>query len=175
MSTLRAIETVWRGYRFRSRLEARWAVFFDALGVSWEYEPEGFETSAGWYLPDFRLTGQSVPDLYVEVRPKNEFEPKVSALNGGFAGTGLHCQFVYGDPFSWFEHRWLQLARICTQVCEEYSGDACGVPKLADVPVGARLFTGSYIEGRFPWGVHDWRAAATAARQARFEHGETPR
>jgi hypothetical protein len=28
--TIQAIETVYRGHRFRSRLEARWAVFFDA-------------------------------------------------------------------------------------------------------------------------------------------------
>lgn len=40
---IKAIETVYRGYRFRSRLEARWAVFFDALGLEWEYEPEGFD------------------------------------------------------------------------------------------------------------------------------------
>ena len=39
----KAIETVYNGYRFRSRLEARWAVFFDALGVKYEYEAEGFE------------------------------------------------------------------------------------------------------------------------------------
>lgn len=35
---IKAIETSYKGYRFRSRTEARWAVFFDALGVRWEYE-----------------------------------------------------------------------------------------------------------------------------------------
>ena len=35
------IETIYKGYRFRSRLEARWAVFMDACGADWEYEPEG--------------------------------------------------------------------------------------------------------------------------------------
>ena len=30
---IKAIETEYNGYKFRSRLEARWAVFFDALGV----------------------------------------------------------------------------------------------------------------------------------------------
>jgi hypothetical protein len=39
---LKPIETFYRGYRFRSRLEARWAVFMDAAGIVWEYEPEGF-------------------------------------------------------------------------------------------------------------------------------------
>lgn len=51
----KAIETRYAGCRFRSRLEARWAVFFDAMGFEWEYEPEGFELSTGRYLPDFRL------------------------------------------------------------------------------------------------------------------------
>jgi hypothetical protein len=53
---IKAIETVYKGYRFRSRLEARWAVFFDVLGVEWVYEPEGFESIDGYrYLPDFRI------------------------------------------------------------------------------------------------------------------------
>jgi hypothetical protein len=48
---------VYKGYRFRSRLEARWAVFFDSLGVPWEYEKESFDLPAGRYLPDFWLPG----------------------------------------------------------------------------------------------------------------------
>lgn len=52
----RAIETRYKGYRFRSRLEARWAVYFDSLGLQWEYEPDGFELSSGErYLPDFKV------------------------------------------------------------------------------------------------------------------------
>lgn len=53
---IKPIETIYNGYRFRSRLEARWAVFFDALGVDYEYEPEGFNLpNGGRYLPDFRV------------------------------------------------------------------------------------------------------------------------
>ena len=56
MSEIKAIETYYKGYRFRSRLEARWAVFFDAAGIKYEYEPEGFVMSDGTkYLPDFYL------------------------------------------------------------------------------------------------------------------------
>jgi hypothetical protein len=36
-------DTPYKGYWFRSRLEARWAVFFDTLGLKWLYEPEGFD------------------------------------------------------------------------------------------------------------------------------------
>ena len=74
MNKITAIPTEYKGYRFRSRLEARWAVFFDACRVKWEYEPEGFELPNGQcYLPDFLLhgcAGRSPEDLYVEVKGK---------------------------------------------------------------------------------------------------------
>jgi hypothetical protein len=70
---MKAIETKYKGYRFRSRLEARWAVFFDALGVKWEYEPEGFDMGiAGWYLPDFRVTSPQKLITWYEVKPTKE-------------------------------------------------------------------------------------------------------
>ena len=69
--TIKAIETQYKGYRFRSRLEARWAVFFDALGLAWEYEPEGFELGGGVrYLPDFRVTHPSGHATWYEVKPR---------------------------------------------------------------------------------------------------------
>lgn len=58
MAEIKAIETSYQGYRFRSRLEARWAVFFDSLSIPWSYEPEGFDLGDGlYYLPDFWLSG----------------------------------------------------------------------------------------------------------------------
>ena len=72
MSEIKAIETYYKGYRFRSRLEARWAVFFDAAGVEYEYEPEGFALPSGKrYLPDFLIhncTERGPKDLWVEVK-----------------------------------------------------------------------------------------------------------
>jgi hypothetical protein len=53
---IRPIPTFYRGHHFRSRLEARWAVFFQTLGLDWEYEPEAFRIGGGHgYLPDFRI------------------------------------------------------------------------------------------------------------------------
>jgi hypothetical protein len=67
--TVKPIETEYNGYRFRSRLEARWAVFFDAAGIEYEYEAEGFDLGDGvWYLPDFYLPWFSA---YVEIKPSN--------------------------------------------------------------------------------------------------------
>ena len=51
---IKPIETPYHGYRFRSRLEARYAVFFDLLGMEYEYEKEGYKLGKyGQYLPDF--------------------------------------------------------------------------------------------------------------------------
>lgn len=40
---IKSKETYYDGYRFRSRLEARWAVFFNNIGLEYEYEVEGFD------------------------------------------------------------------------------------------------------------------------------------
>lgn len=54
---IKPIETKYKGYRFRSRLEARWAVFFDTLRLEWEYEKEGYNLGdLGFYLPDFWIS-----------------------------------------------------------------------------------------------------------------------
>ena len=55
MKEIKAIETVYKNCKFRSRLEARYAVFMDVLGINWVYELEGYELQSGRYLPDFYL------------------------------------------------------------------------------------------------------------------------
>ena len=61
--TTHAIPTRYAGRQFRSRLEARWAAFFDLAGWRWEHEP--FDLS-GW-IPDFALLGAAT--TLVEVKP----------------------------------------------------------------------------------------------------------
>lgn len=50
---------------FRSRTEARWAVFFDLMGWSWDYEPCHYGLGTLNYLPDFYLPDT---DVWVEVK-----------------------------------------------------------------------------------------------------------
>lgn len=57
------IETKVLGTTFRSRLEARWALMFTALGWEWEYEP----FDADGYIPDFVIVGPH--PLVVEIKP----------------------------------------------------------------------------------------------------------
>lgn len=68
---IQAIETRYAGHHFRSRLEARWAVFFNALGIKWEYEPQGYTVGRNKipYLPDFYL-----PELKAVVEVKGDAE-----------------------------------------------------------------------------------------------------
>ena len=69
--SIQPIETVYNGVRYRSRLEARWALFFDLLGVRHRYEEEAFALPSGNYLPDFRLPDAwaTTGGCYVEVKP----------------------------------------------------------------------------------------------------------
>ena len=67
------IPTTYAGIHFRSRLEARWAAFFNELRWPWEYEPRDF---SGW-IPDFILLGAT--PVYIEVKPASKFPPAVAA------------------------------------------------------------------------------------------------
>lgn len=70
---LKPIETEYKGYKFRSRLEARWAVFFDAIGLQWQYEIEGFQLSNGdFYLPDFKIITINKQTWWIEIKPIND-------------------------------------------------------------------------------------------------------
>ena len=68
MADIQAIETIWAGDRFRSRLEAKWAVFLNTAGIRYIYEPDGFYElgdHGDQYLPDFYLPEY---DIYAEVK-----------------------------------------------------------------------------------------------------------
>ena len=67
---MKVLETEYNGVLFRSRLEARWAIMFDALGLEWIYEPECFVLENKLkYTPDFYLKKYN---LYVEIKPSLE-------------------------------------------------------------------------------------------------------
>lgn len=68
------IETRYKGYHFRSRLEARWAVFFDELGIEYQYEPEGYGLGGIPYLPDFWLPEQK---YFFEVKGEDPTEDEL--------------------------------------------------------------------------------------------------
>lgn len=79
---MKSIPTEYNGANFRSRLEARWAAFFDLLHFKWEYEP--FDLN-GW-IPDFLLIGEC--RILVEVKPITEFsQPVADKMLAGLSGS----------------------------------------------------------------------------------------
>lgn len=90
---INAIETHYNGYRFRSRLEARWATFLDALEIPYEYEPEGFQDGQTWYLPDFWLPQQQ---CWIEVKPTEPEDYKKQCMLAD--GTGFPVYTLIGTP-----------------------------------------------------------------------------
>ena len=97
MNDIKPIETIYNGYRFRSRLEARWAVFFDAAGIEYEYEPEGFDLGNGvYYLPDFYLPEFN---LWVEVKRNREADDGKAEQFAKWMDLELGAVLVcYSDP-----------------------------------------------------------------------------
>ena len=194
---MRAIETEYKGYRFRSRLEARWAVFFDACGVRWEYEPQGYFLDNGQsFLPDFLLhgvEGRASGDLYVEVKGKmtDEDASKIYSFSG----------LKDVDNVLEVETPILIVADIpagdCMAEIDEFCSDwgYKGFPGAGEGPFPFNFETidGDYYiahpginrNGHFELFGDDMSykedrddeatlRAFKAARQARFEHGERP-
>jgi hypothetical protein len=92
---MKPIETHYNGYRFRSRLEARWAIFFDKARIKYEYELEGFELrDCGYYLPDFWLPKFK---CWVEIKPEYD-ENDTQKVMRCFADTVAPIILFRGTP-----------------------------------------------------------------------------
>lgn len=192
---IKAIETEYNGYRFRSRLEARWAVFFDALGIKYEYEPEGFDLGNGlYYLPDFLLrgvrgrhSGNKPKDLYVEVKgTMTDLDWEKIAR---FIGYDKWCEginltldkypslYVVGsipNPDDCINEMWDKGNNSEFYSCSTIDGDQFGLAICVDEDGLPWLVDANYNQ---PCVIDKKKtgAAFKAARQARFEFGESPR
>lgn len=80
------LECSYSGKVFRSRLEARWALYLDLLGIDWDYEPCHYKLSDTlYYLPDFYLPQHRI---WVEVKGAPFFDAESHAkVVNGVAGT----------------------------------------------------------------------------------------
>lgn len=103
---IKPIETYYKGFRFRSRLEARWAMFFDCLGIDWEYEKEGYDLGAlGWYLPDFWIPAplycveqaKGKAGYWVEIKPNYPSLEEVRKCESLTFLTGHTTILLYGS------------------------------------------------------------------------------
>ena len=196
---MKPIETVYKGFKFRSRLEARWAVFFDACGVRWEYEPEGYILPNGqYYLPDFLLhdvtfnhAGYSEGnDLYVEVKGKMTAEDAEKIRQFAFPPEADGDEYwipekmnpllvvgnipagVEADVFDYFGYKSSDFG-VETFNFETVDGDNFGAMPGVGLDGKFQLFgaDSSYISDM---DGAETEKAYRLARQARFEHGENP-
>lgn len=153
---IKPIETVYDGYRFRSRLEARWAVFFNAAGIRYQYEPEGFVLSDGtWYLPDFYLPSNDKSGMawFVEVKGERADEEglrKAKLLDDDPPWGAMGCYVVTGD----------YLQSEAKSMTHQTKGPVFNKAGLLANHLG--LTDTEYNQAR------------RAALSARFEHGEAP-
>lgn len=190
---MKAIQTEYKGYLFRSRLEARWAVFFDACGVRWEYEPEGYDLGDGiYYLPDFLLhgvDGRDGGDLYVEVKGNMtpaDAEKILRFVEGGGRegkyGKYKNATLVVGnipegetaDEIDWYvsDHAYHGPAPYLFNF-ETIDGDHFAAHPGINKDGKFELFgdDSSYLCDQDQVATE---RAYRLARQARFEHGEKP-
>jgi hypothetical protein len=173
-SMVKAIDTNYNGHRFRSRLEARWAVFFDSLGIKYRYELEGFDLDGVYYLPDFWLP-HSVPDsaamgwgLWVEIKPHQVSDDELKKVILLVEKTKHNALIFQGDPWP-DEYSVLKV-----------SGTHFSPPKFYNKLAFFQEESG-YIhlkgdDGACYPAAHggNLERAFSVARQARFEHGESP-
>lgn len=93
---MKAINTKYKGYYFRSRLEAKWAVYFDSLGIKWEYEKEGYHFEDGTnYLCDFWLTDLQ---MWAEVKPKELTLEEMKKVENLVNGSQKPVLLLIGIP-----------------------------------------------------------------------------
>lgn len=220
---IKAIETEYKGYKFRSRLEARWAVFFDTVGIEYEYEPEGYEAGDGIkYLPDFYFPEY---DWYGEVKALREgageeLQKALSFVREKKTVLALFGNIPYTNDIPVFHYYALYYNRLRDEVLAERfcidiidpADDRFALGQRADfvtwlgidkkdallcgaiyhAPGLSKLLSAKqdrelYVEygapasmawcsryDDFPEMVEGLKKGYTAARKARFEHGETP-
>jgi len=93
---LAAIPTEFNGVMYRSRTEARWAVFFKALDLDVRYEPEGYDLHGLRYAPDFLVPAW---DLFVEVKPSLPLSSEENEKAARLAeASGKLVLVVLGSP-----------------------------------------------------------------------------
>ena len=184
---IKPIETIYNGYKFRSRAEARWAIFFDEMGIKYVYESEGLNIDGVFYLPDFYLP-ESKSFFEVKGIMSDKDQEKIDALvKAGYSVTVGYSDFTFeactnnaiywggDDDFSQGEAVSSVLAKC--HKCEKYwFMDYAGAWECQCC--GHYEGNNGFYEYAYGEQLNLWNEEAilalNKAKQARFEHGENP-
>jgi hypothetical protein len=184
---MKPIQTSYKGYRFRSRTEARWAVFFDAIGFRWEFEAQGYVLPDGTcYLPDFKLLFPDDTVVFCEVKPEefDDFCPEeLSKLRQLSDEVSCSVVLLTGTPAYRVYHQILPSTPVNTLTNVLFRDhhpyiqivDGWNLQYLRfDEGTGRMHFQMDECQLANEFGA-DYVKAVEAARSARFEHGESPK
>jgi hypothetical protein len=171
---MQAISTRYGSRFYRSRTEARWAIFFDRCGVPFEYEYEGLSLPSGPYLPDFWL-----PTFHMYFEVKGQDPTDEERLKAAELSVACDCPtlIAVGAPDVRFQITWFDQSGEHEGVRYVIGRDrnkGAGFWLVADVDGQSRWFGGgSPGERRFGPMFDPLEPAYEAALSERFERGGT--
>jgi len=173
---MKVIPTRYNGHVFRSRTEARWAVFFREADIDYEYELEGFKLNGTLYLPDFWLPE---PRWWIEIKggpPTRDEKRRARFLmreSGSnvylFCGTPANPEGggfpVWTFPALGIEERNVRGQLVLSHLASFLAGMRSGTGILDD--------NGNEKQGIYWQLMGYFHYALDAARSARFEYGQS--
>jgi hypothetical protein len=111
--TIRAHRVDYKGYLFRSKLEVRWAFFFDKMGISWEYEAKGYRMAPTSLFP---IGCGYIPDFFfdfciAEVKPDEPTGEEIAKALGVVGVERKPFYFLIGRPGEKQEIRIIQIGK----------------------------------------------------------------
>lgn len=96
ISSIKAKDTLYKGHLFRSKLEAKWAVVLDTLGIRWVYEPTYFRLKGEVnYRPDFWIPDHD--GYWIEIKGKTPTYLEEHKCRLLAARTGAPVYLLWGD------------------------------------------------------------------------------
>lgn len=177
--SIQPIQTYYNGYHFRSRTEARWAVFFDAMGIRYEYEVEGYTLSDGtrylpdFFLPEYRFMGSERFGIFAEV--KHKFNQEEANKCKTLAKDSKHDIILLEGPPDFRDYTMYDFLDLSTeeksQICEEYDQ---GSKHSFVFGIDVSFIPENLVHGSMCYGEHSYMSplminAINISRSARFE------